>query len=107
MNLEIGVGGGVKVDSAGKREQVIQVEKLGKRLVNPTFFEIEGWKRIKFFPNAIERFGFDLDSAKLSPEKVDLPISIGNKQIYHAIGSTYHPHKKTFLVRKINFSFNI
>ena len=102
-----GVAGGVNVDSAGKQKQVIEAEKLGERLVNPTFFEIEGWKRIPFFPNALKQFAFDLDSAKLTLEKVDLPISIGNKQIYHAIGSTYHPHKKTFLVRKINFSFNI
>ena len=107
MNLQKGVTGGVNLDSAEKRKQIIEVEKLGERLVNPTFFEIEGWKRIPFFPNALKQFGFDLDSAKLTLEKVDLPISIGNKQIYHAIGSTYHPHKKTFLVRKIDFTFNI
>ena len=105
MNLQIGVAGDVNVDSAGKREQVIQVEKLGKRLVNPTFFEIEGWKRIPFFPNALKQFGFDLDSAKLTLEKVDLPVSIGNDEIYNAIGSTYHSQSKTFLVRKINFYF--
>ena len=98
MNLEIGVGGGVKVDSAGKREQVIQVEKLGKRLVNPTFFEIEGWKRIPFFPNALQQFGFDPDSAELTLEKVELPVSIGNGQIFNALGIPYQSHSKTFLV---------
>ena len=77
MNLQIGVGGGVNLDSAGKRKQVIEVEKLGERLVNPTFFEIEGWKRMKFFPKTLEIFGFDPDSAKITLEKVDLPISIG------------------------------
>ena len=98
MNLQTGVAGGVNVDSAGKRKQVIEVEKLGERLVNPTYFEIEGWKRMKFFPNALQQFGFDPDSAELTLEKVDLPISIGNEQIYNAMGWTYQPHKKTFLV---------
>ena len=105
MNPPIGVAGGVNVDSAGKRKQVIEVEKLGKRLVNPTFFEIEGWKRMKFFQNALQQFGFDPDSAELTLEKVDLPISIGNEQIYNAMGSTYQPLNKTFLVRKINMYF--
>ena len=105
MNLEIGVAGGVNVDSAGKREQVIQVEKLGKRLVNPTFFEIGGWKRIPFFPQALKQFGFDPDSAKLTLEEVDLPISIGNEKIYNAMGFKYQSHGKTFLVRKINKNF--
>ena len=105
MNLQTGVAGGVNADSAGKREQVIEVQKLGKRLVNPTFFEIEGWKRIPFFPNALRQFGFDRDSAKLTLEEVDLPISIGNDQIYKAMGSAYDSHNKTFLVRKINLYF--
>ena len=105
MNLEIGVGGGVNVDSTGKREQVIEVEKLGERLVNPTFFEVVGWKRIPFFPNALQQFGFDPDSAELTLEKVDLPISIGNEQIYNGIGSKYQSHGKTFMVRKINKNF--
>ena len=98
MNLQIGVAGDVDLDSAGKREQVIQVEKLGKRLVNPTFFEIEGWKRIPFFPTALAKFGFDPISAKLTLEEVDLPISIGNGPIYNANGQTYQAHDKTFLV---------
>ena len=106
MNLQIGVAGGVNLDSAGKRKQVIEVEKLGERLVNPTFFEIEGWKRMKFFPKTLEIFGFDPDSAKITLEKVDLPISIGNELIYNAMNWTYHPHNKTFLVRKRNSYFN-
>ena len=103
--FQTGIGGGINVDSAGKREQVIEVQKLGERLVNPTFFEIEGWKRIKFFLNALQQFGFDPDSAKLTLEEVDLPISIGNEQIYNAMRWTYHPNNKTFLVRKINLYF--
>ena len=98
MNLEIGVAGGVNVDSAGKREQVIEVQKLGKRLVNPTFFEIEGWKRIPFFQKALRQFVFDPDSVELTLEEVDLPISIGNGPIYNANGQTYQAHDKTFLV---------
>ena len=105
MNLQKGVAGSVNLDSAEKRKQVIEVEKLEERLVNATFFETEGWKRIPFFPNALRQFGFDPDSAKLTLEKVDLPVSIGNDEIYNAIGSTYHSQSKTFLVRKINFYF--
>ena len=100
MNLKIGVAGGVNLDSAGKRKQVIEVEKLGERLVNPTFFEIEGWKRIKFFSNALQQFGFDLDSAVLTLEKVELPVSIGNGQILSTLGIHYQSHGKTFLVLK-------
>ena len=96
----------MNVDSAGKRNQVIEVERLGKRLLNPTFFEIEGWKRMKFFPIALQQFGFAPDSAELTLEKVDLPISIGNKQIYNAMGWTYQPHNKTFLVWKLTLKLN-
>ena len=98
MNLQKGVAGGVNVDSPGKRKQVIEVEKLGKRLVNPSFFEIEGWKRMVFFPNALRQFGFDPDSAELTLEKVELPVSIGNGQILSALGISYQSHAKTFLV---------
>ena len=98
MNLQKGVAGGVNLDSAEKRKQVIEVEKLGERLVNPTFFETEGWKRIPFFPNALQQFGFDPDSAKLTLEKVELPVSIGNGQILSALGIPYQSHAKTFLV---------
>ena len=88
----------MNVDSVGKRKQVIEVEKLGERLVNATFFEIEGWKRIAFFPKALEIFGFDPDSAKLSLEKVELPVSVGNGQILSALGIHYKSHAETFLV---------
>ena len=98
MNPQSGVAGGVNVDSVGKRKQVIELQKLGERLVNPTFFEIEGWKRMKFFPNALQQFGFDPDSAKLSLEKVELPISIGNGQILSVLGIPYQSRAKTFLV---------
>ena len=96
------IGRGLNID---KQLQVIEIEKLGKRLVNSTFFEIEGWKRIPFFPNTLQHFGFDPNSAELTFEKVDLPISIGNAQIYNALGWTYQSHKKTFLVRKKKLIF--
>ena len=99
--FKTGLAGGVNEDSAGKREQIIQVEKLGERLVNPTFFEVEGWKRIPFFQETLEIFGFDPDSAELSFEKVELPISIGNDQIYNVFGWKYQSHTKTFLVREM------
>ena len=88
----------MNVDSAEKRRQFIEVQKLGERLVNPTFFEVEGWKRISFFPNTLQQYGFDPDSAELALEKVELPISIGNGQILSALGIPYQPHAKTFLV---------
>ena len=98
MNPQSGVAGGVNVDSVGKRKQVIELQKLGERLVNPTFFEIEGWKRMKFFPNALQQFGFDPETAKLTLEKVELPISIGNGEIFNALAIHYQSHTKTFLV---------
>ena len=98
MNLSKGIKGRVNLDSMGKRNQIVQTKNLAQRLTNPTFFEIVGWKRIEFFPKTLEEFGFDPDSAELTLEKVDLPISIGNEQIYNAMGWTYQPHKKTFLV---------
>ena len=98
--FQTGIGGGINVDSAGKREQVIRVKQLGERLVNPTFFEIEGWKKIKFFSKALEIFGFDPDSAELTLEEVELPVSIGNSQILSALGFHYQSHAKTFLVLK-------
>ena len=88
----------MNVDLAEKRKQVIEVEKLGERLVNPTFFEIEGWKRMKFFPNALQQFGFDPVSAKLTLKEVELPISIGNGHIFNALNIPYKSQVKTFLV---------
>ena len=100
MNLKIGLNGEVNLDSKGKRNQIVKTKNLAQRLANLTFFETVGWKRILSFPNTLEQFGFDPDSAELTLEKVDLPISIGNEQIYNTMGWKYHPNKKTFLVRK-------
>ena len=91
------------MDSKAKRNQIIQTKILAQRLTNATFFEIEGWKRIPFFPKALEEFGFNRpnDSAELKFEEVELPISIGNRQFNSfQLGSTfaYKSHSKTFLV---------
>ena len=101
MNLEKGIEPGVNLDSKGKRNQIVQTKTLARRLTNPTFFEIVGWKRIPFFPNALAQFGFDPDSAELKFEEVELPISIGNGQINNfQLGSnfSYKSHCRTFLV---------
>ena len=68
------------------------------RLVNQTFLEVEGWRRIKFFPSALKQFGFDPDSANLIFEEVRLPISISNHEFCASFGHTYLPCEKTFLV---------
>ena len=99
----LGLNDEVNLDSKGKRNQIIVSKNLAQRLTNPTFFEIVGWKRIPFFPNALEQFGFDPDSAELKFEEVELPISIGNGQINNfQLGPNfaYKSHPKTFLVRK-------
>ena len=101
MNLKTGLNSAVNLDSKGKRNQIVQTKILAERLTNPTFFEIVGWKRIRFFPNALEQFGFDSDSVELNFEEVELPISIGNGQINNfQLGSNfvYKSHGKTFLV---------
>ena len=103
MNPELGLSGEVNLDSKGKRNQIIHSKNLAQRLINPTFFEIVGWKRIPFFPKALEQFGFDSDSAELKFEEVELPISIGNGQINNFqldSNFTYQSHGKTFLVRR-------
>ena len=105
MNLQKGINGGVYLDSKGKRNQIVKNKILAERLTNSTFFEIVGWKRISFFPNALEQFGFDPDSAELKFEEVELPISIGNGQINNfKLGSnfTYKSHDKTLLVLKLD-----
>ena len=66
--------------------------------MNPTFFEIEGWKRMKFFQETLKIFGFDPDSAELTLEKVELPVSIGSGKILSALGIPYQSRAKTFLV---------
>ena len=103
MILKIGLNGEVNLDSKGKRNQVIFPKNLAQRLTNSTFFETVGWKRIPFFPNALDQFGFDPDSAELKFEEVELPISIGNGQINNfQLGSnfTFKSQGKTFLVTK-------
>ena len=101
MNLKKGIGGGVNLDSKGKRNQIVQTKSLAQRLTSPTFFEIVGWKRIPFFPDTLKQFGFDPDSAELNFEEVELPISIGNGQINSFqldSNFAYKSHGKTFLV---------
>ena len=56
---------------------------------------------MKFFPKTLQEFGFDPDTAKLTLEKVELPVSIGNGQIFSALGIPYQSHAKTFLVEKL------
>ena len=102
MNLEKGIDPGVNLDSKGKRNQIVQTKTLAQRLTSPTFFETVRWKRVPFFPNALEQFGFDPDSAELKFEEVELPISIGNGQINNfQLGPNfaYKSHPKTFLVK--------
>ena len=101
MNLKKGIQGGVNLDSKAKRNQIIKAKTLAQRLTNPTFFESVGWKRITFFSNVLEQFGFDPDSAELIFEEVELPISIGNRQFNSfQLGSNfvYKSHSRTFLV---------
>ena len=53
---------------------------------------------MKFFPNALRQFEFDPDSAELTLEKVELPVSIGSDKILSALGIPYQSRAKTFLV---------
>ena len=84
---------GVNFDTKGIREQVSVAKKIALRLVFPTIFEVEGWKRIQAIPLAFESFGFDPQTATVKFEEVDLPISVGIK---HLIG--VHSCNQTFLV---------
>ena len=84
---------GVNIDTKGIREQFSVSKKVALRLVSPTIFEVEGWKRIQAIPLAFKSFGFDLRTTKIKFEEVDLPISIGNK---HFIGGK--TFSQTFLV---------
>ena len=91
----------MNLDSKGKRNQIVQTKILAERLTNPTFFEMVGWKRIPFFHETLDDFGFDPYATELKFEEVELPISIGNCQINNfQIGSNfvYNSHAKTFLV---------
>ena len=83
----------VNIDTKGIREQISVTKKIALRLVCPTIFEVEGWKRIQAIPLAFEAFGFDPETATVKFEEVELPISIGNK---HLIGG--QTCNQTFLV---------
>ena len=84
---------GVNIDTKGIREQVSVAKKIALRLVSPTIFEVEGWRRIQAIPLAFESFGFDPQTATVKFEEVELPISVGNK---HFIGGQIC--NQTFLV---------
>ena len=84
---------GVNIDSKGIRDQFAVAKKIALRLVSPTIFEVEGWKRIQAIPLAFQAFGFDPQTATIKFEEVALPISIGNK---HFIGGK--TCNQTFLV---------
>ena len=86
---------GVNLDTRGIREQISVLKKIVLRLVSPTLFEVEGCKRLQAITFAFISFGFDLKTAKIEFEEVELPISIGNK---HFIGG--QTFSKTFLVSK-------
>ena len=72
-------------------------KKVALRLVSPTNFEVEGWKRIQAIPLAFKAFGFDPETVTIQFEEVELPISIGNK---HFIGG--QTFNQTFLVSQNN-----
>ena len=84
---------GVNFDTRGIREQISVAKKIALRLVCPTIFEVEGWKRIEAIPLAFQSFGFDPKTVTVKFEEVELPISIGNK---HFIGG--QTCNQTFLV---------
>ena len=90
---------GTNIDTKGIEEQVIDVRKLAERLVFPTLFEVPGWERIQFFSETFEIFGFDKKSVSLTFEEVELPISVGNEELYYAAGYDYpYSRPSTFLV---------
>ena len=84
---------GVNFDTSEIRQQISIAKKIALRLVSPTIFEVEGWKRIQAIPLAFEAFGYDTKTISVKFEEVELPISIGNK---HFIGS--RTCNQTFLV---------
>ena len=61
---------GVNFDTRGIREQLSVSKKIAFRLVSPTIFEVEGWKRIRVIPLAFKSFRFDLRTAKIMFEEV-------------------------------------
>ena len=84
---------GVNIDTRGIRDQIATAKETARRLVSPTIFEVEGWRRIEALPVAFESFGFDPQTVSIKFEEVELPISIGNK---HFIGG--RTFNQTFLV---------
>ena len=84
---------GVNFDTSEIRQQISIAKKIALRLVFPTIFEVEGWKRIQAIPLAFESFEFDPQTATVKFEEVDLPISVGNKNF---IGG--HRCSQTFIV---------
>ena len=78
---------------------MIITRKLAERLVNPTLLEVEGWKRISFFPKTFDIFGFDQDSISLNYEVVEHRISNTNKNFYSSRGFQNLPfNAETFIV---------
>ena len=70
------------------------------RLVSPTVFEVEGWRRIEAIPLILKSFGIDPDAVSLISEEVDLPISVGNHLL-----TGQQPNDATFIVRLFIFVF--
>ena len=82
---------------------MIVVKTLAERLVSPTLFEVPGWKRIQFFRQTFEIFGFDKKTVSLTFDEVEHPISVGNGQVYNAMGQPLtKTYTKTFLVNHTN-----
>ena len=90
---------GVTLDTRAICEQLSESKKVALRLVSPTIYEVEGWKRIKAITAAFESFGFDHRTVSVEYEEVELPISMGNKNFIS--GQTFN---KTFLV---SLTFNV
>ena len=78
-------------DTKGILELVATVEKVAEQLVSETHFEVGRWRRIQAIPLAFKAFEFDPDSVSLIFEKVELPISIGNKHFMdcQSLSSTF------------------
>ena len=68
---------------------MISTEKLAERLVNPTLFEVEGWKRISFFPKTFDIFGFEKDSITLTYEKVEHPTATSYAKTFLVSNKSY------------------
>ena len=106
------------------KDQFSVARKVAARLVSPTVFEVEGWKRIEAIPLVLAAFGViprkeipylqygrqfgnsfrnheaDVGSVSLISEEVDLPISVGNCHF-----TNDQPNTSTFIVRSF-FIYN-